>query len=386
MLQLNMLRTSFLVFALILSACKSTATKESVSSSIKRENIVTKKAKDIAKYNAASSSELNENEAFKNLALYFSSHVESLETAYGQVYYFTADGGDDGLTYHSLPDFYPTAMDSIAKTCKGKTVKSAYFGDIENESSFNLSPYFESPEQQQLLKAYSKGRFNYANIGKKRAIFQLINEISLNDSKVFYPEQVSQINEVTAAPQQGAPINCIENGKYKFFSDMLLGSPQTDHSTYSHKLIGILIPSETANNMIKEIAQHSWLIAQPGIARMKKSELRQEIRKTTYKASIIEEKARWDNRHSTELFLGDKVCSWDNKYGYIEEIGQKNVKVLWKGEVKASSGSGYSKLDYSPGFFFGQSTLKNFDRTFKTKIIDSIVWVPKGQIAGCNFR
>lgn len=386
MSQVSLVKTALFCCALALSACKSTTTNESVSSAAKPESMVTKKAKAIAKYNAASQSDINENEAFNNLALYFTSQVESLETAYGQVYFFTADGEGDELSFYSLPDFYPVAMDSVAKTCKGKTVKSSYFADIEDASDLDLAAYFDSSEQHQQIKEYSKGRQHYANIGKKKYIFQFINELSLNDSQVFYPNQVSQKNEITAAPQKGGPINCIENGEYKFYSYMVLGRAQKNYKTYNQKLIAVLIPSETANNMIKEIAQQSWLAAEPGIARIRAYELKQKSREKAYEASVVEDKARWDDRHETQLHLGDKVCSWDNKYGYIEETGHKNVKVLWKGQIYASTGRGRSQIDYPPGFFFGGSTLKNYDRSFKARIIDSMAWEPREQIANCNFR
>ncbi len=85
----------------------------------------------------------------------------------------------------------------------------------------------------------------------------------------------------------------------------------------------------------------------------------------------------WSLRYSAAYSLGDKVCSYDNKLGFIEYVSENNQKVLWKGRV----------LNRSQGYFFGnrnQTTYKEDE--FKYDKFDETRWESKEKIGKCDFE
>ncbi len=119
------------------------------------------------------------------------------------------------------------------------------------------------------------------------------------------------------------------------------------------------------------------------IARKQQLEKQQRIRR-----ELAEERAKldeynsagrmvWSLRFNAAYSPGDKVCSYDNKLGYIENVSENSQKVLWKGRV----------LNRSQGYFFGnrnQTTYKEDE--FKYDKFDDTRWESKEKIGKCDFE
>lgn len=89
----------------------------------------------------------------------------------------------------------------------------------------------------------------------------------------------------------------------------------------------------------------------------------------------------WNDRleGNNSLQIGDQVCTYDNKYGNVEQIGASNIKVKW---------SGY--FDEKPGFAFGN--FSKYDASSATKIdyttrnLDTTEWLQTREVARCPFN
>lgn len=85
----------------------------------------------------------------------------------------------------------------------------------------------------------------------------------------------------------------------------------------------------------------------------------------------------WTNRAEADYQVGERVCSYDNKLGYIENTAENNHKVLWKGRV----------LNKDKGYFFGKRDQFSYkDDKFEYDQLDDIRWEPKEQIGKCEFE
>ncbi len=85
----------------------------------------------------------------------------------------------------------------------------------------------------------------------------------------------------------------------------------------------------------------------------------------------------WTTRAKAEYQIGEKVCSYDNKLGYIENIAENNQKVLWKGRV----------LNKAKGYFFGKRDQFSYkEDKFEYDQLDDIRWETKEQIGKCDFE
>jgi len=91
----------------------------------------------------------------------------------------------------------------------------------------------------------------------------------------------------------------------------------------------------------------------------------------------------WGNRiaNNQTLSRGNKVCTFDNYYGFIEDIAKDNIKVMWKGKV-------YKKTQ---GYFFGNISKSDAyygvlnEINFKTLPVDDVTWTSISNLAACPF-
>jgi len=91
----------------------------------------------------------------------------------------------------------------------------------------------------------------------------------------------------------------------------------------------------------------------------------------------------WESRQTAvnQMSRGDQICSYTgNKFGFIEEIAEDNIKVLWKGKI----------ANQLSGFYFGNmpksamsgSRLGIYQYSFDK--LSEVSWVSKDKIASCN--
>jgi len=92
----------------------------------------------------------------------------------------------------------------------------------------------------------------------------------------------------------------------------------------------------------------------------------------------------WNNRATgnQNLSRGDKVCTFDNYYGFVEDIANEKMKIMWKGKVDKDV----------KGFFFGNISEYDADYkikeriNFKTLKVEDVTWEPKIIVAKCPFE
>lgn len=97
-----------------------------------------------------------------------------------------------------------------------------------------------------------------------------------------------------------------------------------------------------------------------------------------YKQAMVIAKKTWSNRFTASLEPGFKVCTLDNRMGFVERVEGSKVKVLVKGKLLPK---------FSERYFFGGETFDEFNsKRFLIEEIDSISWFDKGDIATCGFE
>jgi len=117
---------------------------------------------------------------------------------------------------------------------------------------------------------------------------------------------------------------------------------------------------------------------------------REDERKQTFKDAQSSERnnlntaARniWNSRKLKEEILnsGAKICSYDNKMGFVEEAKDNNIKVLWKGKI----------LGQPDGFYFGNIPYRAMSRTqlgvfnYKYEKLSEFTWTTKDEVAKCE--
>lgn len=80
---------------------------------------------------------------------------------------------------------------------------------------------------------------------------------------------------------------------------------------------------------------------------------------------------RWTNRMSKKLSVGDKVCTWNNMFGFVEDIKGEMVKVHVVGRADS----------FLMGFFFS-----GFEGSHEYARVDAPRWFERGDLAHCQWK
>lgn len=75
--------------------------------------------------------------------------------------------------------------------------------------------------------------------------------------------------------------------------------------------------------------------------------------------------------NSSNKLVGEKVCTFDNKFGYIESISADKIKFLMIGNLS----------DKPDGFFFNQE-----DKDFNYKKLEEYHWLSTNELGVCSFK
>jgi hypothetical protein len=103
-----------------------------------------------------------------------------------------------------------------------------------------------------------------------------------------------------------------------------------------------------------------------------------------YQSNISREKARVASLEQAKIKLkndfisqttaqkskGDSICSWDNKFGYVEDISNDKIKILIKGKITRSQ----------KGFFFN-GIKQQVNRSKQ----EELIWDKSANWGGCGF-
>jgi hypothetical protein len=331
---------------------------------------------------------------FESIGAGFGVEVNKFQSDYGSFHLFQFKTGDSWPT--NPHPFYTSANDSFSKWCSGTIMPLSNF-ESAAKSGFLNPLHYTSKDKLELMKKNSRnGRYldlSFSHMIDRdneeyRSRLSYYNRLLLNDPKVVGKEYFWRIR--TSNEVKGAQLVCFKNGRphgaviYKTSYD---GIRKNSGSIYpkpgSHALDGIYIPPETTNN----IAQYAFKARYANAVRQNKDKIEKENRKVArLKREKVEREAfelemkplkdLWANRVSNNYTLGKEVCTYNNKFGYVEQIANNRVKVLWSGQV----------TDKINGWFFGNRSLDS-DRssTFKYSHIDKVTWENKEKISYCGF-
>jgi len=83
---------------------------------------------------------------------------------------------------------------------------------------------------------------------------------------------------------------------------------------------------------------------------------------------------RWENRMSTTLSIGDKVCTYDtNLFGYVENMNGNKIKVHVVGQV--------TQFVNMPGYFFS-----GMEGRYQYSRVEAIRWFDRVELGNCYFE
>lgn len=92
-------------------------------------------------------------------------------------------------------------------------------------------------------------------------------------------------------------------------------------------------------------------------------------------------KLAWSNKGSS-LLVGDKVCTFDNKMGYVEGVANNKLKILWAAKL----------TNQAEGFFFGNMSYSNMDSNkleqynYKYQTLNRYSWLSLSEVGACEFN
>ena len=91
---------------------------------------------------------------------------------------------------------------------------------------------------------------------------------------------------------------------------------------------------------------------------------------------------RWNERAHKVNEKGIKICSYDNKYGFVEDLSDNNLKVLWVSEI----------INVEDGFFFGEMRFNSMSQsklgvyTYKYLELNRQEWVARNDVGVCDIK
>ncbi|WP_371185239.1 hypothetical protein [Thalassotalea maritima] len=168
-----------------------------------------------------------------------------------------------------------------------------------------------------------------------------------------------------------ATYSCLDGGKFKESIAFSTGADKNLYVIYiSEPFLDMAIQSHL--NDALEYAK-----TETKAKRDLKEKERQEFIKKNQ--DYFDAKARaeklWENRLDNAYTIGQGICSYDNKMGFVEQLSGDRVKVMWKGKLVKSSA----------GYFFGGKSLYD-GNDFNYEPLTNITWVSKSDISYCHVN
>ena len=377
--------------SLLIGACSSTTS----STPPKRNSLEETKFKDVKLLGNHQSFK----SAFNELATATGLTINTVSNKHGSAEWFSYDSSSKDYILRSaiLYDIYP----QLQRACKTQfsivgSLASAYVEGLFDPLKYGLS----EKDKQFLLNLNTYGYNTYlrhnnpdakdfrANVdnyfivdGHLNSIGGYGTDIMVDADRYYYPDLTFICSEggiikeaITIGDDSGR--NSISLKKKARFSGI---SEKLQSSHYAVYMGEDVIDSYVRNNL--ELAmEHAEKVRLPKdkeekarLARIKEKEQQKTKEYENHKRAS---KEKWDSRITNKYAVGDKVCSRNNKMGFIEQAAGNNNKILWKGIVS-------NKIN---GYFFGSLDLEEYkkDKFYYTPIND-ITWESKENIAPCDF-
>ena len=146
------------------------------------------------------------------------------------------------------------------------------------------------------------------------------------------------------------------------------------------KNIVLLIPKDAAFKMIQkqlELALEAVVYKSNASERSRKmAEVKNMKITEDFENAMTPLKELWANRTLNDYTLGMGVCTYNNKFGYVEQVSGNRIKVLWAGQV----------TDKIYGWFFGTRSINSYkNSSFEYSNLDRVTWENKERISSCDF-
>lgn len=103
-----------------------------------------------------------------------------------------------------------------------------------------------------------------------------------------------------------------------------------------------------------------------------------ERKKTEFTRQQNSHKDAWANRLNNTYTRGDKVCTYSNRIGFIDDINGDNYRIMLKKELAGADGKFFGKWPF-------YSFEDDYTYTSRYKKLDETVWMQKSDFAHCTI-
>ncbi len=333
---------------------------------------------------------------FEYIGAGFGSKVNKFKNEYGSFYLFKVNIGDSWVIKEH--PFYEAANNSLDNWCSGTVSPLSHF-ELADKNNLLDPMHYTSEEKLELMKKHSySGRYlslssmHMADRVNDRYRGSLLSykRMFLNDPDIIGINETIKKRNYFEIESKGAQSICYKDGKphgsvlYLFSYFKTLKGKEVHAKPGSHTLVGLYISPEATN----KFAQTAFDLRSDNVGRQNADKIKKDNRKAArLKREKVEREAfelemkplkeLWANRVSNNYTLGKEVCTYNNKFGYVEQVANNRVKVLWSGQV----------TDKTSGWFFGNRSVdSDKSTTFKYSHIDKVTWENKEKISYCDFE
>lgn len=288
----------------------------------------------------------------------------------------------------------------VSKTCKGRVFKEfgrdgksrMSFADLFAGRTASMQSYGATAEEENTFRSRVRsGTLLSVSVSRKRQSEQLPQASPVNSSdrlidtsilaalaEPVYEYRQSSLLLESQSHAHGIYLCIIDNkiesalmlNEILSFKDGVAGNNALYVSHYSESFF-----DRTAPNIIERLVR--WADRNER-AQVAVRERQQRLRNIVEEINVEHAKV-WEQRNTAKYTVGDRVCSYSNLVGNVEQVANDQVKVLWTRE-----------LDEQKGFFFGNAYPSDYDhesKMFKYQFRETqrLDWVNFGDIAECTI-
>ncbi|NKX31587.1 hypothetical protein HGG63_07550 [Alteromonadaceae bacterium A_SAG1] len=312
---------------------------------------------------------------------------------------------EDGILFYAfqpialtinLPSSYgrvatPQANQRFANSCPGSITNILDLGLLYKEGLVSFDEY-ATEEQLKLLEAKNGKKLFYfhkfsgerwRSIGQGFSDYYGLKSIG---KTFFYGSELQHDNYFSMTVQKNEGLLCIVDRKIHSMAAYSMAARKVQGEDGSLKPVReftpVYVPEGSISAVLSAIFEEGFA-TQERVREEKRKQKERKQRRNAAKAIRYdqlrnhnsEQRATWNNRLTAKYVSGDKVCTEDNFFGYVEESNSNNTKVLVKGRAS----------DQPDMFFFGNSNTLLED-TFITLSVEQVKWFKNSAIAKCSFK
>lgn len=296
-------------------------------------------------------------------------------------------------------EFFVTAGKLFSDSCAGESHYPTAFERADSEGLFNPLNY-ATAEELELMKKHSISTAtktseydeyeNYLRLSSRERTREQRKKYTLptyGNYSIFFLKNVDFTNSGLSIPtaaitsQKTASKACYVDGKitgYQIAFTSYVNAGNRDRITpveNSHAMTIYYIPAETVDALAKRAFQERRDNLARQLPRIQVEEAKRLARKRAIEENDLAGAQNWTQRLNQTFVAGDRVCTPDNKMGFVEQANDENVKVWFRGQL----------IRENENYFFGNSR-KMPDSRFDYRRVNEQTWVQHGEVATCNFK